>query len=202
MNSAISFRTLACALLLLTAVSAPAMAQTGIIMQVQGQQAGSFPAESTGAAKGQQPGIPLLTWTYSAAIPVNQSGAPTGPRRYAPVSFDKALGAASPHLLKAMLSGDPLMISVDVVGVAPTSAPVLIHRVTFNQARIISIVRKSTAAATTGERMTAASGGETIERSRSTSARSSSIPVGPADPSWTRSSLSRESERCEQRTSL
>jgi type VI secretion system Hcp family effector len=140
------------------------MAQTGVIMQIQSQQAGSFPAETAQpGGKSQQNGIPLLTWSYSAAIPVNQVGVATGPRRYSPVSFDKSLGAASPYLLKAMLTGDQLAITVDVLSVAPTGAPLLIHRVTFTQARILSIVRKVTAPAATGERVSAANPVATIE---------------------------------------
>jgi type VI secretion system Hcp family effector len=138
MTSSLSFRALTCALLL-AALSTPAMAQTGVIMQIQAEKGGFFPAEGGRTNNG----IPLRAWTYSAEIPADKSE-PIGARRYAPVSFEKPLGAASPQILKAMLSGEPLTITVDLLGLDRNGAIVLLHRVIFGQARILSIARKAT----------------------------------------------------------
>jgi type VI secretion system Hcp family effector len=141
MTLSLSFRALTCALLL-AALSAPAMAQVGVVMQIQPEKGGSFPAEGGRTNNG----IPLRAWTYSAEIPVDR-GTPTGPRRYAPVTFEKPLGAASPQILKAMLSGEPLTITVDLLALDRNGAIVLLHRATFSQAHILSIVRKATSEA-------------------------------------------------------
>lgn len=152
MTCAYTTRALAGALLLLAVLSAPARAQNqpGLIMQIEMERGGAFPAESTRTGQG----IPLRSWNYSAAIPVDQGGTATGPRRYTPVSFEKAIGAASPHILKAMLSGDSLTITIDLTGISPQGTPVLLHRAVFQQARILSVTRNSTAP--TGERVSSA----------------------------------------------
>jgi type VI secretion system Hcp family effector len=140
MTASFSYRTLICALLL-AALSTPAMAQVGVVMQIQPEKGGFFPAEGGRTNNG----IPLRAWTYSAEIPADaDKGEPIGARRYAPVSFEKPLGAASPQILRAMLSGEPLTITVDLLGLDRNGAIVLLHRVIFGQARILSIARKAT----------------------------------------------------------
>lgn len=141
-----SIRALAGVLfLVLAALAAPSMAQTlypGLTMQIQSSKGSTFPADST-SNKGPA-GISLMSLDYSVAFPVDPArGMLTGARRYAPISFKKAIGNASPSILTAMLTNDPLTITVDVVGIGPTGTGVLLHRVMFHQARILSVTRKA-----------------------------------------------------------
>ncbi len=158
MTSALSMRALAGALLLLAAMSASSLAnaQTGILMTVQSASGGGqWPGETTRG--GSANSIPLKAWSYSVKFPVDErSGTPAGQRRYAPVSFDKLIGAASPNILRAMLTNEPLNITVDVVGVGPSGTPVLLHRVTFSQARIISVARNAASAVDSSGRISSA----------------------------------------------
>lgn len=148
MTSALSVRVFAGALLLFAAMAASSIAnaQTGILMTVQQiSRGGQFPGESTRSSPNAST-IAVKSWSYSLKFPVDErSGTLAGQRRYAPVSFEKPIGAASPSFLRAMLANEPLSITVDLVGIGPQGTPVLLHRVTFNQARIISIARNATA---------------------------------------------------------
>lgn len=136
MRHALSMHSLVCLLLLAFATwSEPARAQ-GLIMQVQPANGAPYPAEST---RGQT-GIPLKVWNYSVGLPMSDAGVQTGPRRYQPVTIEKPIGNASPNILRSMLTGESLEITIDVVGTSTTGA-VLLHRVIFSNARIISVTR-------------------------------------------------------------
>ncbi len=145
MTCAVSMRALAGAFLLLAtmAASSVASAQTGILMTVQSTRGQQFPGESV--RQSNSPQIPVKAWSYSVKVPVDErTGMLAGQRKYAPVSFEKPIGAASPNFLRAMLGNEPLIITVDLVGMSPQGTPALLHRVTFNHARIISVARNGT----------------------------------------------------------
>ncbi len=83
--SVLWIRAFACALVLSASTSLPAMAQNGLVMQVQSQKGSMFPGEAI-----RIPGIPNAilpsAWSYLAEIPTDQGGQLIGTRRYAPIS--------------------------------------------------------------------------------------------------------------------
>ena len=123
-------------------ISATAEGADNVIMQIEGEASGKFASELTRSVQG---GSPLEAWSYSVAYPSSSAGGVelvTGARRYAPVTIEKLVGAASPQILRAFMHAEPLQITVDVLGTDPrTGSTVLMHRVRFFQARILSVAR-------------------------------------------------------------
>jgi type VI secretion system Hcp family effector len=139
-----SLRALAGLLFLsLAALATPSMAQNtpGLVMQVTTQQGQSFPGESS---RGTGTSIQLKAWNYSVGLPTDQAGNAVGARRYKPVSIEKPIGNSSPYFTRAMLSGENLNITIDMLAMSPTGTPVLMHRVIFQNARILSVTRNGT----------------------------------------------------------
>jgi type VI protein secretion system component Hcp len=125
-------------------VAAAANGAENVLMQIEGTETGRFANEST---RNPQGGSPLEAWSYSVAYATDPAENPellASARRYAPVSFEKLAGAASPQILRAFMRGEPLQITVDVLTIdSRTGSTLLMHRVRFFQARILSVTRST-----------------------------------------------------------
>lgn len=113
-----------------------------LVATIAGSRSGPFPSE-----RSRNPGVPLVTLKYEGgsvpgATGETRSTMPT----LKPATITKVIGAASPRIMKAMLDREPLMITIEVF--APSTAGmILVHRVRFEGAQILSVERNANVAA-------------------------------------------------------